>query len=170
VTINSSCASALGAFHAAVRDCERDWAWRWPAESTCWAHRDSSLSSRSSTPCPTTATARYSAQAADRLGGGAAIFVLQRKSAHFATGDTSCRSSRQRHQPRRPQRRFDAAELPRPGHFVPPRHRRGGGPSRRVGNGRRHGTGTRLGTVPSCGRWADIRPTPTRGACALWDR
>ena len=62
--------------------------WRWPAESTCWARPDSSSSSPNSTPCPTTATAApYSAQASGTVWAeGAAIFVLQRKSAALRDG------------------------------------------------------------------------------------
>src|ERR1700742_1290304 len=83
VTIDASCASALVAFHAAVRGVQN---------GDCDAAR---------------------------------------RAIHPA------RSSRQRHQPRRPQRRPERAQRRGPSQFVPPSHRRGGCPSRPGRDGRR---------------------------------
>jgi len=141
VTIDSSCASALVAFHAAVRglqngDCDVALAGGGQRAGLTGILRRVLQAARPIRRRPLPRLQRAGQR--DRLGGGGGRLCAATK-----VGGTSrraihpCRSSRQRHQPRRPQRRPERAERRGPGQFVPPRHRRGGRASRRGRDGRR---------------------------------
>ena len=143
VTIDSSCASALVAFHAAVRalqngDCDLALAGGVNVLGSPGFFVEFSKQHALSDDGHCRA---YSAQASGTVWAeGAAIFVLQRKSAALRDGrQILAEILGSADQPRRPQRGPECPQRHGASQSVPPRHRRGRHPSRRG----RHGRGTR---------------------------
>ena len=175
LTVDSSCASALAAFHVAVRsvqngDCDLALAGGVnvlgsPGFFVEFSKQHALSDDGHCRP--------YSAQASGTVWAeGAAMFVLQRKSAALRAGRPDRgRGPRHRRQPGRPQRRAQRPQRRSAGPAVPACHhaRPGSGPKK---SGWSRGTAPVPGsaTAPNCGRWRRPTATPNPAAVRCWVR